>query len=591
MKNIHYLWAYIKRERWHLIYAMFLAIIASLSTVLIPYFSGKCLDIIAEYMLSPSLELSASSTSSLMRYLYLMLVAIAISAAFNYLFDASISISVERMSKQMKDDVYAKMMKVDISYIDTHSHGDLVSRCINDVDYVSIGLMGGFKQFFLGIITVSVTIIFMFYVNRILGFAVLFLTPISFFISYKVAKRTDRYFKKQAAVQGEIGGEVLESFSNMDIVKSFGAEKIKEEEFFSSNNTLYGVGWRAQFAGALTNPSTRLINNSTYGIVGVIGALLTVYAYPNGGYILGALCSIGVISTFLQYANQFAKPFNEMAGVFSDIQQGFTSFSRIVEVLEVPDEMDDGKLKLGDNITELSAEHVYFSYSPSRPLIRDFNIKIKKGMKVALVGPTGCGKTTMINLLLRFYDPDKGRFTYDGISGMDLKKSDIRRNFGMVLQDTRIFKGTVYENIAYIKPEATKEEVEKAAKDANAYEFIMRLPQGFDTPISDDSGLSSGEKQLITIARVMLDLPDTVILDEATSSVDTRSEVKITEAFSRITKGRTSIVIAHRLSTIVSSDLIVVMKDGQIVEMGKHRELLAKKGFYYELFNAQFEVV
>ena len=423
-----------------------------------------------------------------------------------------------------------------------------------------------------------------------LALIVLILTPISFLVSYYVAKSCYNSFKEQSSLQGNMGAKILEDLNNIELIKSSNYENESIEKYEKMNAKLFVVGKKAQFASSLTNPSTRIINNIIYAIICIVGAILCVLAYyKDNNQILGATCTIGIITSFLQYANKFAKPFNEMSSCFGEIEQGIASFKRINEILEEKDDIDIGTTKLVNKVNNLSFENVSFSYDPSVPLIQNFSFNIKKGDHIALVGPTGCGKTTMINLIMRYYDPNSGSIKINGVDTQIIKKSSLRDKIGLVLQDSWIFKGTVFDNIKYSKPNATKEEVIEASKNANAYSFITKLPKGFDTIISDDSGLSNGQKQLITIARVMLKNPEIMILDEATSNIDTRSERKIIKAFNELTKNKTSFIIAHRLSTIVSSDAIIVMKDGHIIEVGKHEELLLKKGFYYELFNAQFD--
>lgn len=586
------LFRYIAKNKFYLILSLFVALIFVSCDVLIPLLCGKAIDEITLFInhaINPDLFIKNGDQGLVNFYLSLIIGLTALSVLFSYIFDTFITILTEKISKDLKDDVFIKINKLPLCFIDSHKRGDLISREINDVENVSIGLTGSFKQGYQGVITILITIGFMFYLNWILGLIVLVLTPISFIFSYVIAKNNNKYFKKQAKIHGNLAAIALEDVNNIDIIKSFNYEGESLKKFEKINEDLYKSGQKAQFYSACINPLTRLINNSIYAIIAIAGAILIIVSYKNGTeYFLGALSTIGTLSTFLQYTNKFSKPFNEMSSSIAEVQQGYASLKRIDEILSYENDIDNGKEKLQTNINTITFDHIDFSYDLNKPLIKDFNLKINKGMKVAIVGPTGCGKTTMINLLLRFYDPNNGNFFFNKIKGTDINKKELRNNFGMVLQDTWIFNGTVFENIAYSKKEATKEEVYEAAKNANAYNFIMRLPYGFDTKISDDSGLSQGQKQLITIARVMLINPSIMILDEATSNIDTRSELKIIEAFNKLTKGRTSFVIAHRLSTIVNSDIIIVMKDGSIIETGKHEELLKNHGFYFELFNAQF---
>ena len=586
MKEAGLILKYLKKNKVVVFSSLVFGLLFVVAMVLVPLFTGKTLD---EIIKALNGNISLSET---MFYTYLIVIfaLIMISVSFQFLFEYNVYLIVEKISKNLKDDLFKKINKVSIKYIDSHSHGDLLSRLINDNDNVNIALLSGFKQFYQGTIQITVTLIIIFIFNWILALIVVLLTPLCFLISYFVAKNTSKYFKKQAQIQGNLGSIVLEDFNNLDILKSFNYEDSELLKFSSENKKLYKEGQKAQFFSSLTNPLTRLINNSTYAIVGVTAAILCALSYKNGYMIYGASCTIGTILTFLQYSNQFAKPFNEISSCLNEIQTGFTSLKRIDVVLNEKDDIDLGKIDYLENIKEVNFNHLFFSYEPEQKLIENFNLNVKKGMKIAIVGPTGCGKTTLINLLLRFYDPNKGSIMMNEISSLNLTKKELRRHFSMVLQDSWLFKGTVKENIAYSKPDASDEEIIEASKKANAYDFIVRLNDGFNTMVNDNSGLSAGEKQLICIARVMLKHADIVILDEATSNIDTMTEMKISDAFNIIMKDKTSFVIAHRLSTIENSDLIIVMDKGHILETGKHQELLAKKGFYYKLYNSQYSV-
>ena len=575
MKEIKKLLRYFKGQYHLLILSTFYSIIFVVGTLLIPYFTGKAIDEIP----------NMNNSVKFINYIYYLIACVGISVLFEYLFEATVSIFTERVMKAIKDEIYKKINTVSIRFIDDHTHGDLLSRATNDVDNVYNAILSSFKQLFDGIITLIITIVIMFYMNYILAIVVVVLTPFALLMSYLVAKNSNKYFKKQGVLNGDIGSLSVEDISNIEVIKSFNYGGEAFSKFNKVNQDLYIAGQKAQFISTFTNPTTRLINNSTYAIVGLVGAILVV----NGSNIPGASLTIGGISAFLQYANRFAKPLNEISSCVNELQLGYVSLKRINEITDAKDAVNDGKLITSKPVKEIDFNHVYFSYVSGQKLIEDFNFKIKRGQKIALVGPTGCGKTTMVNLLMRFYDPIKGEFLFDQVNSLDIEKSDLRSNFKMVLQETWVFKGTVYENITYGNPKATKEDVINACKEANSYDFIMRMPKGFDTLISDNSGLSMGEKQLINITRVMLYKPDIVILDEMTSNIDTRSEIKILDGFMRLMKGRTSFVIAHRLSTIVNSDEIIVMKNGHIDDVGTHKELLARKGFYAELYNSQFE--
>ena len=584
MKELTRLFSYIKRYPGFLISSLICALIFVVSMCLTPLFFGKAID---EITLAITEQISLLNTN-FFRYLVISVILIVLVLIFQFLFEYFNGLFVERVTKNVKDDVFKKLNEVSIAYIDEHPHGDLVSRVINDSDSLNVALVSGFRQFYQGIIQIIVTFIIMFIFNWILGLVVVLLTPFGFFISYSLAHKTNKYFKSQSKIVGDLGALSLESINNIDVIKSNNYEKDSISEFAAINKDLYKVGQKAQFAGSLANPVTRLVNNSTYAIVGMVAALLCAFSYKDGNMILGASCTVGTILTFIQYSNQFAKPFNEISNCIPEIQTGLSSLKRLNIVLDEKNDVNEGKKLIENVVDKIDFNDVNFSYDGKKQIIKEFNLKVEQGQKIAIVGPTGCGKTTIINLLLRFYDPNSGEIVFDETDTKSILKSSLRKSFGMVLQDTWIFSGTVRENITYGKKDATEEEIVEACRKANCYDFIMRLPNGFDTYINDYSGLSVGQKQLISIARVMLVNPKIMILDEATSNIDTRTEMKISEAFNMLMKGKTSFVIAHRLSTIVNSDLILVMKDGAIIEAGNHKELLGKHGFYYELYNAQY---
>ena len=584
MKELTRLFSYIKRYPGFLISSLICALIFVVSMCLTPLFFGKAID---EITLAITEQISLLNTN-FFRYLVISVILIVLVLIFQFLFEYFNGLFVERVTKNVKDDVFKKLNEVSIAYIDEHPHGDLVSRVINDSDNLNVALVSGFRQFYQGIIQIIVTFIIMFIFNWILGLVVVFLTPFGFFISYSLAHKTNKYFKSQSKIVGDLGALSLESINNIDVIKSNNYEKDSISEFAAINKDLYKVGQKAQFAGSLANPVTRLVNNSTYAIVGMVAALLCAFSYKDGNMILGASCTVGTILTFIQYSNQFAKPFNEISNCIPEIQTGLSSLKRLNIVLDEKNDVNEGEKLIENIVDKIDFNDVNFSYDGKKQIIKEFNLKVEQGQKIAIVGPTGCGKTTIINLLLRFYDPNSGEIVFDETDTKSILKSSLRKSFGMVLQDTWIFSGTVRENITYGKKDATEEEIVEACRKANCYDFIMRLPNGFDTYINDYSGLSVGQKQLISIARVMLVNPKIMILDEATSNIDTRTEMKISEAFNILMKGKTSFVIAHRLSTIVNSDLILVMKDGAIIEAGNHKELIGKHGFYYELYNAQY---
>ena len=584
MKPIKRLFSYIKKYPLFLIASLLCALIFVTSMCLTPLLFGKAIDEIT-FALENSISLFETKFVFYLSFAGILIFSVLV---FEFCFEFLNSLFVEKVTKEIKDDIFLKLNKVPISYIDSNYHGDLVSRVINDSDNINIALISGFRQFYQGVIQIIVTFVVMFVLNWILGLVVVVLTPFGFMITYLLAHKTNKYFKRQAKIVGEMGAISLEDINNIDLIKSFNYEENAYEAFKTQNDALYKVGQKAQFSGSLTNPITRLVNNSTYAIVGMVAAILCALSFKDNNMILGASCTVGTILTFIQFSNQFAKPFNEISSCVPEIQTGFSSLKRINNVLNESNDVNDGKEKINEVIKKIEFNHVDFGYSKDKLVIKDFNIEVKEGQKIAIVGPTGCGKTTIINLLLRFYDPSQGSISFNNLNTKDILKESLRSSFGMVLQDTWIFSGTVRENIIYGKKDASEEEIIEATKKANCYDFIMRLPNGFDTYIDDYSGLSVGQKQLISIARVMLVNPKIMILDEATSNIDTRTEMKISAAFNILMQGKTSFVIAHRLSTIIHSDLILVMKDGEIIEQGKHDELLAKHGFYYDLYNAQY---
>lgn len=477
--------------------------------------------------------------------------------------------------------VFNRLERVPLKYIDSHSHGDLISRIVNDVDSVSDGLLQGFSQLFTGIITILATLGFMVLIHPTISLVVVFITPLSLFVASFIAKKSFQSFRKQSSVRGELSGYVEEMVGNQKIVKAFSYENRAQQEFEEINQRLYESGVKSQFFSSLTNPSTRFVNGVVYAAVGIIGALTVI----RGGL------TVGQLSSFLTYANQYTKPFNEISGVVTELQTAMASARRIFAVLDEKEEPQDlpNLTNLNTCSGKVQIEQVSFSYSSDRKLIDNLNVSANPGQRIAIVGPTGCGKTTIINLLMRFYDVNSGEIKVDNVPIRQMSRSGLRSLYGMVLQESWMFRGTVRDNIAYGKPDATDDEIIAAAKSAHAHSFIKRLPQGYDTIISEDGGnISQGQKQLLCIARVMLTKPPMLILDEATSSIDTRTELKIQDAFAKMMEGRTSFIVAHRLSTIREADLILVMKDGNIIEQGTHQELLAQNGFYSNLYNSQF---
>lgn len=486
--------------------------------------------------------------------------------------------------KALRTDAFKKLQTLPLSYIDANAHGDIISRVVNDVDAVSEGLLQGFQQLFTGVVTIVGTLCFMLSLNWQITLVVVCITPLSFAVAGIISKLCFNKFREQSAIKGELTGYIDEHIGGQRLVKAFGYEKHAEEEFGEINERLNVCGRRAQFYSALTNPCTRFVNSLVYAGVGVFGALKVAAGIKSGNVAF----TVGDLSCFLQYANQYTKPFNEISGVITELQNALACAARIFELIDENSEISDENGKVLENCDgRVELDNVSFSYLPEKPLIEHLNLSVKSGQHIAIVGPTGCGKTTLINLLMRFYDVVDGEIRVSGEPIRSLTRNSLRSSFGIVLQETWVFKGTVRDNIAYGKQDATLDEIIAAAKAAHAHSFIKRLPQGYDTVITDGGDLSQGQKQLLSIARVMLALPPMLILDEATSSIDTRTEMRIQSAFDKMMKGRTSFVVAHRLSTIRESDCILVMKSGHIVEQGTHDELMNAKGFYYELINSR----
>lgn len=501
----------------------------------------------------------------------------------DFFFEYYVGFMTQEIIYEMRNDTYKKINKVSIQTIFKESQGNLVQLEIGDIENVANGLFSVFKSLIEGVLAIIITIIMMFVTNWILALGVILLSPLSIIVSKFVAGFSHKYFKKQAKLQSSLNALSMEAINNSDLLQSLNFEDDSLDNFRLQDEELRKEGKIALFSASWTNPSTRLVNNTIYAIIGIAGIIMIGFtpAYP----VLGM--SIGRLSSFLSYTTSYTKPFNEISGVLSEYETAVFSFKRINEFLNKPDDIDDGKEEIHD-INEIKFDRMWFSYEPDQKLIEDFNETIHKGESVAIVGPTGAGKSTLINVLMRFYDPTQGAVLYNGTKGTDIRKSSLRSNFGMVLQETWIFSGTVMENVRYAKPDASDEEVRQACRKAHADTFINTLPFGYDTKVSAKEGLSEGERQMLTIARVMLLEPDIVILDEATSNVDTRTEKLITDAFDQMMKNHTSVVIAHRLSTIQNASLILVLKDGHVIETGNHETLMAKKGFYYSMYSSQF---
>ena len=556
-----------------LILALLSAVVSISLTLLIPVLVGKAIDnIIAEG------QVYFEAVTQIILYIAIAIIGVT---TCQWLMNFLVNLISFRLVRDLRRDVFRKFNTVPLSAIDTNSHGDLISRVINDVDAVGDGLTQLILQLFSGVVTIIGTLGFMIAIDLKIAIAVFLLTPMSLFLAAFIGRLTHRRFTEQQILQGEISSYVEEHVGNQRLVKAFSFEKRAFEGFDKYNEELHTVGFKAQFAGALANPSTRFVNALVYAAVGVFGAVTVI----TGGL------SIGGLSCFLTYANQYTKPFNEVTGVLTQLNTGIAAAERVFEVLEWKDETPDkNSAPLKNCRGRVTIEDVSFSYVPEKPLIRNFSLDVPSGCHVAIVGPTGCGKTTLINLLMRFYEVNEGRILLDGTDIRDLSRDALRRSYGMVLQDSWLFCGTIMENLRYGSENATDEEVIAAAKSAHAHSFIKRMPKGYDTEISEGGGnLSQGQKQLLCIARAMLTNPSVLILDEATSSIDTLTEIRVQKAFAKMMNGRTSFVVAHRLSTIKESDVILVMKDGNIIEQGSHEELLKKHGFYHTLYHSQFE--
>lgn len=564
---------YIRRYWGYLGASIILAAVTVALTLYLPILIGQAVDRIVGK--------GAVDFAGIFVILRKMAVIIGLTAVAQWVMNACNNKITYNVIRDIRTEVFDKIEKLPLKYLDAHSYGEIVSRVIADVDQFADGLLMGFTQFFTGIVTIFGTLIFMLTISVRITVAVVVITPVSLFVASFIAKKTFSMFKLQSETRGEQTAFIEEMVGNQKVVQAFSHEDEALEKFDEINERLQKYSLRAIFFSSITNPSTRFVNSLVYATVGVVGAFTAI----AGGI------SVGQLSSLLSYANQYTKPFNEISGVITELQNALACAGRVIELIEedaeVPDAEDAVDLEHANGKVELS--HVYFSYVPEQKLIEDFNLSVKPGQRVAIVGPTGCGKTTLINLLMRFYDVNSGTIKVSDIPLQQLTRKSLRDNYGMVLQETWLRSGSIRDNIAMGKPDATDEEIIAAAKASHAHGFIKRLPEGYDTVIAEDGGnLSQGQKQLLCIARVMLCLPPMLILDEATSSIDTRTEIKIQNAFAKMMQGRTSFIVAHRLSTIREADIILVMKDGSIIEQGNHEELLEKNGFYAKLYNSQF---
>ena len=565
---------YIKPQGIRVILSLFMAVVSVALTLYLPVLTGRVID----HILGPG-QVELAKIYVILRR---MLLAILLTAVAQWIMNIANNRIVYTVTRQIREEAFRKLEILPLKYLDGHSSGEIVSRIIADVDQFADGLLMGFTQLFTGVATIVGTLFFMLSVNAGITAVVVLLTPISLFVAKFIARRTYSMFRLQSTTRGEQTALINEMIENQKVVQAYGQEKKVQGRFDEINDRLEKYSLRALFFSSITNPATRFVNSLVYTGVGLTGALAAVRG----------LMTVGQLSAFLSYANQYTKPFNEISGVITELQNAIACAGRVFELIDEEPQIPDpepAKPLPEEDMGHVCLEHVHFSYEPEKKLIQDFNLDVKKGEMVAIVGPTGCGKTTMINLLMRFYDVNSGAIRVGGVDIRDMKRETLRSAFGMVLQDTWLQSGTIRDNIRMGRPEASDEEILQAAKEAHAHSFIRRLPEGYDTVITENGGnLSQGQKQLLCIARVMLALPPMLILDEATSSIDTRTEIRIQQAFNTLMKGRTSFIVAHRLSTIRNADVILVMRDGNIVEQGTHKELLAKNGFYAEIYNSQF---
>ena len=563
----------IRRYWGSLIASLILATIYVVMTLYIPILVGNAIDCIVD---AGRVDFAAMAV-----HLRGVLICAGVAALSQWLMSELNNRMTYQVTRDIRNEAFCHIQKLPLRYLDAHPQGDIVSRVIADVDTFADGLLMGFTQLFTGIMTILGTLLFMLRIHWGIALVVVCITPLSLLVANFIATRTYSMFRLQTVTRGEQTGLIDETIGNIKVVRAFGHEDASMEQFDEINGRLQKASLKAIFFSSLVNPCTRFVNSVVYAGVGLTGALIAI-----GGGI-----SVGNLTSFLNYANQYTKPFNEISGVVTELQNALACAGRVFELIEAPERSPEPENPQRPEAVQGSVEihNLKFSYVPEKPLIDDFNLSVKPGQRIAIVGPTGCGKTTFINLLMRFYDPDGGEILLDGVNTRHMRRDDLRHCVGMVLQDTWLKAGTIRENIAMGKPDATEEEILAAAKQAHAHSFIRRLPQGYDTVVSENGGnLSQGQKQLLCIARVMLCLPPMLFLDEATSSIDTRTEIKIQKAFDTMMRGRSSFIVAHRLSTIQEADVILVMKDGHIVEQGKHEELLQKQGFYAKLYQSQF---
>ena len=588
MKDLKRLLPWLKGSRTTAFVALIFSSLATICKLAIPFLAGLLIDYYdfeAHIVCRPEDGCMDETGMIAVVLFFFLFLALVFGAIFRHIFDYMKVYIGQNVISKMRKALFKAYMDAPVKEIDSSSKGDLIQRLINDIENVQTGLISGFAALYDGIATIVITILFMLFLNWGLAAVVILLTPISMLVSHFVSKYNSKHFKAQAATNGKLSSFVNETLKNSTSIRTLGISEEKEEEFAVLNEEFRNSSFKATMGASTINPSTRLINALVNATLVLLGAFFII----NGTKYLSPIpFMVGNLLAFLTYAANYMQPFNEMSDVMNEMSYASSSLERIDKALHMPKDIDEGKKDIEGHIESLKAENLIFGYTKDKLVINNFSLDIKKGQRIALVGPSGCGKTTLINLFMRFYEPEYGKISINDEFAEDIAKESIRNHIGMVLQDTWIFSGSVFENIAYGKKDATLFEVRVAARKAQADSFIERLPQGYDTIISDSSGLSVGEKQLICVARLMLLEPEVVILDEATSNIDVRTEKLLNESFKELLNGRTSMVVAHRLSTIQSSDLIVVLKDGAIIEQGTHESLYAKKGFYYELYNAQF---
>ena len=573
-KVIKRLIKYCKPYRYILLFIFILSTISVLLTLLTPVLFGQAIDLL--------IGMNKVNMNALFIKLFVITIVIVLTALVQWLLGQLTNKITYNITNILRNNVFEKIHLLPLKYLDGHPRGDIINRAINDIDLIGTGLLQSFTSLFTGIATIIGTILIMCLINLSIAIVVIVLTPLSLVVASIIVKRTHIYFKEQLDIRSEMNAYIEEMIGNQKLIKAYNYENINEDNFLKINQKMHVSGVKSQFYGALINPTTRVVNNLVYGSVGVFGAISVI----NGHF------SVGMLSSFLTYANQYTKPFNEISSVMSEMQTALAASQRVFDLLDEKEETSQNEtIEINNVLGEVVLDNVYFSYDKNEPLIEDFNLKVKPGQTVAIVGKTGCGKTTLINLLMRFYDQNKGSIEIDDINTLSIDRNSLRKMYGMVLQETWIFKGSIKENIAYGKSDATDDEVIEAAKKARAHKFIINLPDGYDTMVEENGGnISEGQKQLICIARIILTKPPMLILDEATSFIDTRTELQIQKALDAMMEGRTTFIVAHRLSTIENADTILVMDKGKILEQGNHQDLLAKKGYYYMLYNSQFNI-